>query len=515
MKPQLSERGAQLRKGLVSGWISRAISGGLCATALLLAQSARAVPAVCVVSGTVLDGASQPVQNARVRIRTVLPTVANSAAYVGNDLTTKTNASGVWSLTLTQGLHATVWIDAASIANDITIPTGSGCPADFADLTLYARGTLTPVTILSDHGPSMGGDLTGASPSPAVVGFRGYPLNADTPATGKAWVYDETCSCYKLSTVGGANVNGLSSLTGTGLVARTDTSGIFAVRTLTAGTGITITNGDGVAANPTIAITPSAFPWTRTATDVALTTNTDTVTMGTVASLGKVTVSTDSVNQRAIVFKGISGQSANLAEWRNSFGQNMVTVGSENTQGAALVGTTTTHDINIVGVLGQVIAGCVPDGACIGVEGAAHGANTAILGQNISGSGVGVAAASTGTGSAARISGGSIPLIVEDGIGGNEALAVLPAGFQSLGAVGGVLNSGATVTPTRPIQHVAGTAAISTITVPTNLTTGVWHVIPDGAFTYTTGGNIGAAGTATVGRALDFVYDGTAWFPSY
>ncbi len=46
-----------------------------------------------------------------------------------------------------------------------------------------------------------------------------------------------------------------SALTGgNGVVVQTDASGTFAARTITAGTGISVGNGDGVAANPTVAI---------------------------------------------------------------------------------------------------------------------------------------------------------------------------------------------------------------------------------------------------------------------
>jgi hypothetical protein len=51
-----------------------------------------------------------------------------------------------------------------------------------------------------------------------------------------------------------ANLAALSAMASTGVMARTG-SGTYTTRTLTAGTGITITDGDGVAGNPTIECT--------------------------------------------------------------------------------------------------------------------------------------------------------------------------------------------------------------------------------------------------------------------
>lgn len=87
--------------------------------------------------------------------------------------------------------------------------------------------------------------------------------------------------------------------------------------------------------------------------------------------------------------------------------------------------------------------------------------------------------------------------------------------------VGAALASAATVAPTSPIQHVTGTTQITTITAPVNFTAsgmgGCVVLIPDGAWTTGTTGNIALASTATVSRALTMCYDsGTSkWYPSY
>lgn len=82
--------------------------------------------------------------------------------------------------------------------------------------------------------------------------------------------------------------------------------------------------------------------------------------------------------------------------------------------------------------------------------------------------------------------------------------------------VGAALASAATITPTSAIHHVTGTAAISTITPPSGFSGNIW-LIPDGAWTMTTGGNIAIGVTAVVNQVLAMTYDPTPalWYPSY
>lgn len=80
--------------------------------------------------------------------------------------------------------------------------------------------------------------------------------------------------------------------------------------------------------------------------------------------------------------------------------------------------------------------------------------------------------------------------------------------------------SAATIAPTTGVVHVNGTAAISTITPIVGCTTNTWscvlRIIPDAAFTFTTGGNLFWAPTVTIGHMLTFAYDPgtTKWYSS-
>lgn len=92
-------------------------------------------------------------------------------------------------------------------------------------------------------------------------------------------------------------------------------------------------------------------------------------------------------------------------------------------------------------------------------------------------------------------------------------------GFSATDAVAPTVPSGSTITPLKPIAFISGTTVVNTISVPSVmlLTGGTITLIPTGAFTWTTAGNIAVAGTAVVSKALIMTYDyGTGkWYPSY
>lgn len=73
------------------------------------------------------------------------------------------------------------------------------------------------------------------------------------------------------------------------------------------------------------------------------------------------------------------------------------------------------------------------------------------------------------------------------------------------------------ITPNYPITVVSGVAAITGITVPYADFQGRVTFLPTGIFTWTTATNIALAGTAVVGKALDFIYNPVTakWYPSY
>jgi hypothetical protein len=80
-----------------------------------------------------------------------------------------------------------------------------------------------------------------------------------------------------------------------------------------------------------------------------------------------------------------------------------------------------------------------------------------------------------------------------------------------------VASAAGQITPSGPLFHITGTAAITGFTMPAGWEYGGFCVIPDGAFTTTTAHNIGIASTATVGRTMCFTWDQTnsKFYPSY
>jgi hypothetical protein len=80
-----------------------------------------------------------------------------------------------------------------------------------------------------------------------------------------------------------------------------------------------------------------------------------------------------------------------------------------------------------------------------------------------------------------------------------------------------VASAAGLVTPSGPLFHITGTAAITGFNIPLGFAYGSFTVIPDAIFTTTTANNIGLASTAVVGKALTFTYDtnSSKFYPSY
>jgi len=77
--------------------------------------------------------------------------------------------------------------------------------------------------------------------------------------------------------------------------------------------------------------------------------------------------------------------------------------------------------------------------------------------------------------------------------------------------LGTAIASAGTIAPIAGLTHITGTAAIATITAPTNFI-GCLTFIADGAWTTTTAGNIKAAMTAVADTPYQACWDGSKWF---
>ena len=101
----------------------------------------------------------------------------------------------------------------------------------------------------------------------------------------------------------------------------------------------------------------------------------------------------------------------------------------------------------------------------------------------------------------------------------STAANIVLAGLIATSAAAPTIASATTIAPTTQIVFISGTTAIATITAPNPISAGGGQItlIPTGAFTTTTAGNIALASTAVVSKALIMTYDTTTakWYPSY
>ncbi len=104
-------------------------------------------------------------------------------------------------------------------------------------------------------------------------------------------------------------------------------------------------------------------------------------------------------------------------------------------------------------------------------------------------------------------------------VGDIAAASVTTSQFTSMSGGVNVIASASGITPVKEITVISGTAAIATINpqFPVASSNGTIILIPTGAFTWTTAGNIAIAGTAVVGKALHMTYvqNTLKWYPSY
>ena len=93
------------------------------------------------------------------------------------------------------------------------------------------------------------------------------------------------------------------------------------------------------------------------------------------------------------------------------------------------------------------------------------------------------------------------------------------SGLIATSAAAPTIASATTIAPTTSIVFISGTTAVATITAPSPISAGGGQItlIPTGAFTTTTAGNIAITSTAVVGKALIMTFDVTTskWYPSY
>jgi len=152
------------------------------------------------------------------------------------------------------------------------------------------------------------------------------------------------------------------------------------------------------------------------------------------------------------------------------------------------------------------------------VIGAATGTSL-VLSGSLTASGLATTGAITGDTLVLSGASGSLNAV---SIAANNDLTANNASIATFIAMSGGVNtipSAGTIAPVKEISYISGTTAIATITPQAPITgkNGTIILIPTGAFTWTTAGNIAIAGTAVVGRALHMTYTFTTdkWYPSY
>jgi hypothetical protein len=196
--------------------------------------------------------------------------ITNLATPTANaDAATKAYVDGATYLDAT----LTALAGLATGANKVPYSTGTDTFSQ-ADLTAFGRSLIDDADAAAGRSTlGLGSIATQASSSVTITGGSVTGITDLAVADGGTGASDAATARTNLGLAIGTNVQAydadlaaVAGLTSNGLIARTG-AGTAAARTLTAGTGITVTNGDGVSGNPTAAInTAAALTWTAAQT---------------------------------------------------------------------------------------------------------------------------------------------------------------------------------------------------------------------------------------------------------
>ncbi len=157
------------------------------------------------------------------------------------------SGSGTAALTVFSSFGRTLIDDADAAAARTTLALGTIATQASSSVTITG-GTITGITDLAvaDGGTGVGtitGIIRGNGTSPFTAAVAGTDYLAPAAIGTTIQAYD-------------ADLAAVTGLASNGLITRTG-AGTAAVRSVASGTGITVTNGDGVSGNPTVAVTGS------------------------------------------------------------------------------------------------------------------------------------------------------------------------------------------------------------------------------------------------------------------